>query len=93
MAEYCSNLTKPVILGGDFNLLHGSSELQYLSHITDLQDVDPHKQPTFPSRMPKLKLDYLLAGQAIDIEKMEIPRIHLSDHLPLVCDFNVGGEK
>jgi endonuclease/exonuclease/phosphatase family metal-dependent hydrolase len=42
--------------------------------------------------MPKLKLDYLLAGQEIDIEKMEIPRIHLSDHLPLVCDFKVGGE-
>lgn len=93
MAEYCSSLTKPVILGGDFNLLHGSSELQFLSHLTGLREIDPDKNPTFPSRMPKLKLDYLLAGKTIHIKNMEIPRIHLSDHLPMVCDFNVGGEE
>ena len=39
--------------------------------------------------MPKLRLDYLLTSKEVEIETMEIPRVHLSDHLPLVCDFNI----
>ena len=89
IAGRCKVLSKPVLLGGDFNLLHGHSELNPLTITTGLRDADTIARPTFPSRMPKLRLDYLLTSKEVEIETMEIPRVHLSDHLPLVCDFNI----
>lgn len=89
IADRCKALSKPVLLGGDLNLLYGPSELDPLTRLTGLKDADPLAKPTFPSRMPKLRLDYLLASKGIEIEKLETPRIHLSDHLPLVCNFSI----
>lgn len=91
IARYCKQLSKPVILGGDFNLIYGSSELKPLTKGTGFKDVDDKARPTFPSRMPTLRLDYMLIDGDIRIEKVDVPKTCLSDHLPLVCDFSIGG--
>jgi len=90
MSRYCDQLSKPVILGGDFNLIYGDHELAPLTG-TGLKDADSKARPTFPSRMPKLRLDCMLTDKEIHVENVDVPRTCLSDHLPLVCDFSVAG--
>ncbi len=89
---------KPVLLGGDFNLLHGSGELKEFLATTGLRDADPSSRKTFPSRLPRFRLDFLLTGPKVDVRNFDVPDVRFSDHLPLVCDFeinktSVGGEK
>lgn len=90
LADHCRSLNKPVILGGDFNLLSGSRELAPLLKRTDLRDADALRRPTFPSRRPGMRLDYVLAGEEIEIHRIDVPRVHFSDHLPIVCDVTIS---
>lgn len=89
LADHCRSLEKPVVLGGDFNLLSGSGELEPLLRRTDLKDVDVLKRPTFPSRRPGMRLDYVLASEEIRIHRLDVPRVLFSDHLPIVCDISI----
>lgn len=80
---------RPHIVAGDFNALLGEKELQLLQAATGLQNADPAMQPTFPSRRPRRHLDFILHSPQIMINRFDIPRVQLSDHLPLVVDFDV----
>ncbi|MBN1333576.1 MAG: endonuclease/exonuclease/phosphatase family protein [Synergistales bacterium] len=90
LARKLEPLRKPVLLGGDFNLLHGSSELNYLLSATGMRDADTAGTPTYPSRVPRFRLDRLLVRKEISVRNFTVPRIPLSDHLPIVCDFEIG---
>jgi endonuclease/exonuclease/phosphatase family metal-dependent hydrolase len=39
-----------------------------------------------------MELDFILYSQGIEVHNFEIPAVKLSDHLPLVCDFEVKGK-
>ncbi len=80
---------KPVLLGGDFNLLHGSGELSGFLAETGLRDADPLSRKTYPSRLPRFRLDFLLTGPGVKVHRFDVPDVRFSDHLPLVCDFDV----
>ncbi|HQQ61893.1 MAG TPA: endonuclease, partial [Kiritimatiellia bacterium] len=46
--------------------------------------------PTFPSRAPRWQLDFILHSPGIQVTHFEVARhIRYSDHLPLICDFEV----
>ena len=45
--------------------------------------------PSYPSRAPRKELDFILYQDGIRVTGFEVPRIRLSDHLPLVCDFEI----
>jgi endonuclease/exonuclease/phosphatase family metal-dependent hydrolase len=45
--------------------------------------------PSYPSRSPRRELDFVLYGDGISVTDFSIPSVHFSDHLPLVCDFEV----
>ena len=45
--------------------------------------------PSYPSRWPRKELDFILYGQGIVPKGFDIPTVPLSDHLPLVFDFEV----
>lgn len=90
LARHCRKLEKPLVLGGDFNLLQGSSELDPLLQGTGLRDADAEMgRPTFPSHRPGKRLDYVLASREISVRRIEVPRVPYSDHLPLVCDIRI----
>ena len=91
LAERLGAQTKPVLLGGDFNLLHGSGELREFLSRTGLRDADPSARKTYPSRLPRFRLDFLLTGPGIEIRRFDVPDVRFSDHLPLVCDFEISG--
>lgn len=80
---------RPYILAGDFNAFGGEKEIQLLMSASGLKNADPEIRPTFPSHKPKKHLDFILHSPEIEITEFWIPDVQLSDHLPLVIDFEI----
>jgi endonuclease/exonuclease/phosphatase family metal-dependent hydrolase len=86
----------PVILAGDFNAIQRSRAYQRLAaRLRDAQ-ASPHvlrRHPTFPARMPLLRIDHVFTSRSIEVLRVEAIRTPLarvaSDHLPLFVDFRV----
>jgi endonuclease/exonuclease/phosphatase family metal-dependent hydrolase len=80
---------KPVIIAGDFNTFWGGHEMYLFMKAAGLRSANVEGLPSYPSRAPRKELDFVLYGDGIEIIDFRIPSVQLSDHLPLVCDFNV----
>ncbi len=80
---------RPYILAGDFNAFMGEDEIHLLMSASGLQNADQDMQPSYPSHNPKKHLDFILHSPEIQVNKFWIPDVQLSDHLPLVVDFEV----
>jgi len=80
---------KPVIVAGDFNNFWGENEIYLFMRAAGLTSANVDSVPTYPSRAPRKELDFVLYQEGIEVQKLEIPNIRLSDHLPLICDFEV----
>jgi endonuclease/exonuclease/phosphatase family metal-dependent hydrolase len=83
---------RPYSLAGDFNAFMGENEIQLLMSASGLQNADQEMQPSYPSHNPRKHLDFILHSPEIKINKFWMPDVQLSDHLPLVVDFEVLGE-
>ena len=82
---------KPVIVAGDFNTLHGDYEIGMFSAAAGLRNANEQGLPSWPSRRPRRQLDFILYGPGIEMTSFELPQVTYSDHLPLICDFEIGG--
>ncbi len=80
---------KPVIVAGDFNTYWGEDEIYLFMKAAGLQSANRDSVPTYPSRSPRKELDFILHQDGIDVSHFEVPEVRYSDHLPLVCDFDV----
>ena len=80
---------KPVIVAGDFNTYWGENEIYLFMKAAGLQSANKDSVPTYPSRAPRKELDFILHQDGIDVSHFEVPAVRYSDHLPLVCDFEV----
>lgn len=87
--ELVSRATKPVIVAGDFNTFWGENEIFLFMKAAGLRSANRERLPTYPSRSPRMELDFVLYGDGIDVSGFEVPDVSFSDHLPLVCDFQV----
>jgi endonuclease/exonuclease/phosphatase family metal-dependent hydrolase len=83
------NSTKPVIIAGDFNTFWGGHEMYLFKKAAGLESANAQGLPSYPSRAPRKELDFVLYGKGIEINDFRIPSVQFSDHLPLVCDFEV----
>lgn len=81
---------KPHLVAGDFNSRWGDSEIRLFMAATGLTNADTTGMPSFPSWMPKRQLDFVLHSPEIRVRGFSMPRVTFSDHLPLVCDFEIG---
>jgi endonuclease/exonuclease/phosphatase family metal-dependent hydrolase len=88
--QMIENVKKPVIVAGDFNVFRGDRELQLFLAATGLKNANGNGQPSHPSRSPRRQLDYIFYSPEIYATEFQIPEIKLSDHAPLVCDFQIG---
>jgi len=79
---------KPHIVAGDFNALWGDREMGLFLAATRLTNANVAGVPTFPSWSPRRQLDFVLYSPGIRMTGFEMPRVALSDHLPLVMDFD-----
>ena len=80
---------KPVIVAGDFNTFWGENEIYLFMKASGLHSANVESKPTYPSRSPRRELDFILYQQGIRVTRLDVPDVRLSDHLPLVCDFEV----
>lgn len=80
---------KPVIVAGDFNTFWGDHEIYLFMHAAGLRSANTEGRPSYPSRDARKELDFILVSEQIDVTGFDIPPVHWSDHLPLVCDFTV----
>jgi endonuclease/exonuclease/phosphatase family metal-dependent hydrolase len=80
---------KPVIIAGDFNTFWGEHEIYLFMKAAKLQSANVRGLPSYPSRSPRKELDFVLYGSGIRVTNFAIPPVTFSDHLPLVCDFEV----
>jgi len=81
--------SQPHLVAGDFNAKWGDDEIRLFLAATGLQNADPHAAATFPSWAPKRQLDFILHSPEIKVTDFSVPNRRLSDHLPLVCDFEL----
>jgi endonuclease/exonuclease/phosphatase family metal-dependent hydrolase len=80
---------RPVIVAGDFNAFWGSKELQLFLAAANLETANGLGEPSYPSRSPKKQLDFIFHSPEIYTTGFEIPAVRLSDHAPLIWDFEV----
>ena len=81
---------KPVIVAGDFNTFWGENEIYLFMRAAGLKSANVKSLPSYPSRSPRKELDFILYQDGIHVTHFEIPQVRHSDHLPLICDFEVG---
>ncbi|MDX2412870.1 MAG: endonuclease/exonuclease/phosphatase family protein [Woeseiaceae bacterium] len=81
--------SKPVIVAGDFNTFWGENEIYLFKRAAGLTSANVDCIPTYPSRSPRKELDFILFQEGINVTNFEVPQVRYSDHLPLVCDFDV----
>jgi len=80
---------KPVIVAGDFNTFWGEDEIYLFMKAAGLTSANRERLPSYPARSPRKELDFVLHQDGIDVTAFDIPDVQLSDHLPLICDFEI----
>ena len=81
---------KPVVVAGDFNTFWGVNEIYLFMKAAGLTSANAEGLPTYPSRSPRKELDSVLYQDGIKVTRFEVPDVRHSDHLPLVCDFELA---
>jgi len=81
---------KPVIVAGDFNTFWGENEIYLFKRAAGLKSANTDCIPTYPSRAPRKELDFILFQDGIKMNNFEVLQVRFSDHLPLVCDFEIN---
>jgi endonuclease/exonuclease/phosphatase family metal-dependent hydrolase len=89
--ELVAAARKPVIVAGDFNTFWGTHELYLFQQAAGLRSANLEGLNTFPARIPRAELDFVLVSDRIEVTGFQVPDIRLSDHRPVICDFNVRG--
>jgi len=87
--ELITQSEKPVIVAGDFNTYWGEDEIYLFMKAAGLHNANRDRLPSYPTRRPRMELDFILYSDGIDITHFDVPHVPFSDHLPLVCDFEV----
>lgn len=87
LSNLLSNKKKPVVIAGDFNVFKGEKELNEIQEKLNLFNPNKKNIPTFPAWEPKYQLDFILCSNGISINNIEVPDVRLSDHLPVILDF------
>jgi endonuclease/exonuclease/phosphatase family metal-dependent hydrolase len=82
---------KPCVVAGDFNALSGAYEMRLFLAATGLISANTAHAPTYPSWRPRRELDFICHTPELRLTHFAIPTVDLSDHLPLVCDFELAG--
>lgn len=93
VARFVPMSQEPVIMAGDFNTFEGTGELREFIRKTGLRSANSSGDPTYPAWDPRKQLDFILVSDNIRIRDFAVfSGIRLSDHLPLMLDFEVVGK-
>jgi len=85
--------SKPVIVAGDFNAFRGDRELRLFLAASGLVSANDAGKSSYPSRSPFMELDYIFHSPDIQSNGFKVPTVMLSDHAPLLWDFDTHGAR
>lgn len=88
----------PTIIGGDFNLLPDTKSIKMFEdaryrnlikefEIKDTRGILNHNQ--FKKEERQYFADYIFVKNGIKVNSFEVPNLKISDHLPLILDFDL----
>lgn len=80
---------KPCVVAGDFNAFSGEREMRLFLSATGLRSANVEHLPTYPSWAPRRELDFVMYSPGLRLRSFRMPRVLLSDHLPMLCDFEL----
>ena len=78
-----------MLLAGDFNTFWGDHEIYLFMQAAGLKSANTASLPSYPSHNPRRELDFILYSAGIEVTNFRVPAVRFSDHLPLICDFEV----
>ncbi len=78
---------KPCVVAGDFNVFAGEREVRLFLNATGLLSANAGHRPTYPSWAPRREIDFVMYSPSLCLKRFRMPRVRLSDHLPMLCDF------
>jgi len=67
----------------------GEVEIELFLEASGLINPNKNQIPTFPSWKPSKHLDFILHSPEIKVKDFRVPQVTLSDHLPLILDFEI----
>lgn len=93
-----NNKTGPKIIGGDFNLMPKTKSVRMFEeegyknlikefNIKDTRGRLNHRQ--FAKKDIQYFADYVFVSPEVKVKGFEVPNVEISDHLPLILDFEV----
>ena len=65
---------KPVIVAGDFNTFWGTHEIYLFMRAAGLRSANTAGLPSFPARVPRIELDFILVSEGIEVTRFPRPR-------------------
>ena len=88
LAELVTAVSGPVIVGGDLNEGPESAAVRALMTRTGLLDADVSlNRRTYPADVPEARIDYFFYSPSITLAEISPAETRVSDHLPLVAEF------
>jgi exonuclease III len=96
LIDFFKNLTGPKIIGGDFNLDLNIKSVQMFEQNGYRNLIKEFKIPTTRNEISWSKYenkqyfaDHLFVSPDIKIKKFSVPNLEISDHLPLILEFEL----
>jgi endonuclease/exonuclease/phosphatase family metal-dependent hydrolase len=83
---------EPVVIGGDLNEDDRGNAARLISTTYLDACAGPAAAPTFPSRDPRARIDYVFVSRGVRVDRAWIGGpgfVKLSDHLPVLADLSV----
>lgn len=95
------NCPNPLIICGDFNDLSGSVAMSRIQSCREYNIHSRHRDRlknawwkggtglgfTFADQHLRLRLDHILYSKEFDLINVVVPKVHYSDHRPIIADF------
>jgi len=93
-----AGLTGPKIIGGDFNLLPDTRSVELFEQASYRDLIKQFKIKNtrtrlawerYPEEKKQFFADYVFVSPEVKVKDFQVPDIEISDHLPLILDFEV----
>ncbi len=94
IADYLKNTNEPFLLGGDFNNVIQSKTIGLISEVSNNFLLNSGILETTNPKVHKIAprgylIDFIFASRDIKLKKLTVPRITVSDHLPVIAEVEV----
>ncbi len=94
IVEIASEVDCPVVICGDFNLFPDTESMRILNNaftslIEQYQITRTRPQSNELSGEGRNVVDYLFVSKSLRVKTFAVPDVEVSDHLPLVAEFDL----